>query len=430
MRGLLQRVLGTRAEKPIPYEESKRLSVSTDVSDRQRVAEHTSVRPELLYYLANDPDPRVRAAVAGNEATPVQADLLLARDREAAVREDLAHKISRLAPGLTATEQDRLRKMTYEVLEILVRDEIVRVRQIIAETLKDVVDAPPEIIQRLARDCEIAVAGPILQFSPILSDEDLLAIISGDPVAGTRRAVASREPLRETVSDAIGTSGDVDAITALLANPSAQIREEMLDQLIDLAPSHLPWHAPLVHRPRLRGDSARRLARFVATSLLSVLRDRRDFDPATTQEISATVMARVAEEGADPPVERDPTVAALKRARQMKAQKKLDDVAVDKALDQGDRVFARAALAVLAGLPVDAVDRVFAAHSAKGIVALAWQAQLKMHTAVRLQTGFAHLPRPSVIKALPDGGYPMTEDAMRWQIEFLTGFKAVAHERV
>src|SRR5215813_2448835 len=108
MMGLLQRVFGRSRARPIPYEESKRLSASSDPAERLRVATHDGVRPELLYFLASDPDASVRAAVAANEATPVQADLLLARDRDDAVRHDLARKIARLAPGLSAQEQDRL----------------------------------------------------------------------------------------------------------------------------------------------------------------------------------------------------------------------------------------------------------------------------------------------------------------------------------
>ena len=53
------------------------------------------------------------------------------------VRADLAEKIARLVPGLSATEQEQLRRMTPEVLTILARDQVPRVRRILAETLKD-----------------------------------------------------------------------------------------------------------------------------------------------------------------------------------------------------------------------------------------------------------------------------------------------------
>ena len=411
MIGLLQRVFGKSKAKPIPYEESKRLSASDNPAERRRVAEHDGVRPELLYFLAADPDPTVRAAVAANQATPVQADLLLARDRDDAVREDLARKISRLAPGLSAQEHDRLRRATYEVLEILVLDQIVKVRQIIAETLKDVADAPPEIIQRLARDYEIAVAGPVLQFSPLLSDADLLEIIGGEPIAGAVEAVARRHHLRDTIADAIGASGDPAAITALLENKSAQIREETLDRLVDRSPEIIAWHRPLVTRPLLPRRAALKLARFVAASLLDVLRARRDLDPETTREVTAIVMRRLAEEGhatAETPAEPTPIEVALDRAGRAHAAGALSDEAVITALHQGDRAFARAALSVLSALPVDSVDRVLAAHSAKGIVALAGEAKLTMQTAVRLQIVLGHIVQPAVIKPRVDGGYPMS----------------------
>lgn len=426
MMGFLQRVFGKSAAAPIPYEESKRLSQGGGVKDRRRVATHTELRPELLYFLAQDSDPSVRAAVAANAATPVQADVLLARDGDDGVRQDLAHKIALLAPGLTAQEHDRLRRMTYEVLEILVRDQVARVRQIVAEALKDVADAPPEIIQRLARDCEIVVAGPLLQFSPLLSESDLLEIIGGTPIAGAREAVARRKGIGEPISEVIGTSNDMAAIAALLDNPSAQIREELLDRLVERAPAAIAWHRPLVQRPRLSGGAARRLARFVAVNLLAILRDRRDFDAETTREVATTVMRRLAEEGEgakDPAGATDSAAADMARALSLHAAGKLNDAAVAAAV-RSERGFAKAALAVLAKLRLDEVDKVLAAHSAKGVVALAWHAGLSMRTAIVLQTALAHIAPRNVIRTRADGAYPLTPEAMRWQLDFLIGISA------
>jgi uncharacterized protein (DUF2336 family) len=266
----------------------------------------------------------------------------------------------------------------------------------------------------------------VLQFSPLLSDSDLLEIITSAPIAGAREAVARRCAVAVPVSDAIAASDDIAAIAALLDNPSAQIREELLDRLIERAPPTVAWHRPLVHRPRLPGGAALRLGRFVALNLLSVLRERRDFDPETTRELAATVMRRVAETG-EADVETtsmiDPTEAALARAQQLHAAGTLDDAAVTAAI-RGERTFAKAALAVLAKLPLDAIDKVLAAHSAKGVVALAWQAGLSMRTAVALQTGLAHIAPPAVVRPRSDNAYPLTPEAMRWQLDFLIGITA------
>ncbi|HXY99261.1 MAG TPA: DUF2336 domain-containing protein [Stellaceae bacterium] len=424
MMELLQRVFRSTG-KAIDYETQKELARSAKPADRRRLAGSTSARPEVLYYLATDVDTGVRAAVAGNEATPVQADLLLARDRDAAVRVDLAGKIARLVPGLTREAHERLRKMTNEVLEILLRDQVTRVRQVIAETLKDVADAPPEIIRLLARDCEIVVAGPVLECSPLLNDEDLLAIIAEAPIPGALAAIARRAGVPATVAAAIGASPDVDAVAALLANPSAQIREETLDRLVDRAPAVAAWHKPLVERPALSTAIARKLAGFVADHLLRLLSERRDLDPATTREVAAAVKHRLAEEpsvaAAKPPARSGD--AALERARRLKQQGKLDEAAVLGAAGH-DRAFARAALAVLAELPLEVIDRVLGAHSPKGVTALAWKSGLGMRAAHKLQLQLGQIAPGSTLKPREDGGYPLSAEAMQWQLDFFLGMGA------
>ena len=80
---------------------------------RRNLASHADVEPEILYFLTEDPSAEVRRRIAANKATPVQADLLLARDTDQEVRGDLAEEIALLAPGLTAGEQDTMRRMAY-----------------------------------------------------------------------------------------------------------------------------------------------------------------------------------------------------------------------------------------------------------------------------------------------------------------------------
>ncbi|MGH7124466.1 MAG: DUF2336 domain-containing protein [Stellaceae bacterium] len=431
---LLQRVMRTvrGEEAPLDYEESKRLAASPKPADRRVAARHTRARPELLYYLAGDPDGEVRASVAANESTPVQADLILARDRDERVRIDLAEKIARLTPTLSDEQHDRLRDMTYEVLEILVRDEVSRVREVIATVLKDVANAPPHVIRALAADSEIVVAGPVLQFSPVLTDADLLQIIGAAPIAGALAAIARRASVASPIADAIGSSLDEEAITALLENPSAQIREETLDRLVDRAPEVSAWHRPLVARPWLSATAAKKLARFVAHSLLQMLTERHDLDPATAGEVKAIVLERLEVAHDDEPAVHAPGKAAgntavsdaLARARALKAAGTLDEAAVLAALG-GDRTFVRAALAALGDLPLEVVDRVLSAHSPKGVTALAWHCQLSMHAAVKLQIQLGQISPSAALR--PSGGrYPLSEGAMRWQLEFFGGVLAPA----
>lgn len=415
----------------LTYDEAKALARDADPEIRRAIASRGDIKPEILYFLAEDPHPAVRRAIAANQAAPRQADLLLVRDADHAVRGDLAAKIARLAPGLSDDEQDRVRRMTYEALDLLAHDQITRVRQILSETLKDLADAPPELIKRLARDVELAVAGPVLEFSPALTDDDLLEIIQDSPAQGSLSAISRRTNVAEKISDAIADSGDVDAIAVLLGNPMAQIREETLDRLIDQAPSRAAWHEPLVRRPRLPKGAAARLARFVADRLVTILEKREDLDPTTLAAVKAEVSRRVAQvPDAEPAPASTPSPAAtpaedsatdlekaLAEAKRLKDVGELDPKAVGKAINTGNKEFVIAALSVLGDLPPDIVRRIIGTQSTKGMMAVAWKAGLQPALGVDLQIKLARIPPGSALKAKPDGGFPMTDDEMHWQIE-------------
>ena len=430
MKGLLQRIFQIGAGAAVlDYEESKRLIQSRNPSDRRKVAGNLRVQPEVLYFLATDPDPTVRTAVAANEATPVQADLILAKDAHEAVRADLARKISRLAPTLSQRQSDRVKEITYEVLETLVRDQAVKVRRIVSDALKDMPDAPAEIVQFLARDPELAVAEPLLQCSPLLSDEDLLDLVQQMPIAGAVRAIARRKGLSAAVSDEICASNDVDAITALLGNASAQIREDTLDLLIERAPAHKAWHRPLVERPRLSDKAARKLARFVAQDLIERLKARSDLAADTAKALQDVVLARLELVGGDEDEELAGEAAQdrlIEEARRLKAAGKLTESALVDALIGGKPGLVNAGLAVLAEQPLALVEKILSSHSPKGITALVWKAGLSMRFSVRLQSVVARIPAAQTLKPRGDGGFPLSEEALAWQLGFFADMAAEA----
>jgi uncharacterized protein (DUF2336 family) len=395
----------------IAYGRSKELARHQDAAVRRQLAARPDVRPEVLYYLAEDTTAEVRRAIAANLATPRQADLLLAHDHDEEVRVDLARKIARLVPELDAEEREAVHEATVAVIEVLARDQAVRVRRTVAEALKDRTGAPPQVIQTLARDIELSVAAPVLQFSPLLSDDDLLAIIASAPVQGALAVIAKRRQVAERVSDAIVTAAidrpeEQIAITALLENPSAQIREETLDRILDHAPATRQWHAPLVRRPRLSLGAVRRLAQFVARTLLDQLQQRSDLDPAAAREVAEVVRRRLTEEEEEDDDE---------------SEADGPDRPLEGTIAAGDRRGTVRGLAQATGFTELQVEKFIDSHSAKGVVALAWKAKLPMRQAVQLQLRIGGISPRSTLN--PRGGtdYPMSEEEMNWQIEFFTG---------
>jgi len=425
---------------PADYESAKQMVRSADPAVRRKVAEHPKTRPELLYFLAADAAAEVRRAIATNAGTPRQADLMLAKDREVMVRRAVAQKIARLLPELTANQAAQIEKLTVECLETLARDQASEVRGILAEALKDLPNAPHGLINRLARDVELSVCSPVLQHSPILTDEDLADIILKGPVSGAMTAIASRRNVSASVADAIARSDDEAAVTALLGNSSAQVREDTLDRILDQAPQHEPWHAPLVRRPRLPARAVARLASFVADGLLKVLQGRDDLDPAAARDLAEAVRQRVSKAasagaggvavlngpvdfgeealgsvgaGPEKPVERP-----VDRAKRLNKEGKLTEKVLENAMVEGDRAFVMAGLGELSQIPLPIIDRIVGTHAARAVTALVWRAGLTMRFARQVQLRLAQIPPKTALNARDGTHYPMTDDEMRWQLEF------------
>ncbi|MDO8608464.1 MAG: DUF2336 domain-containing protein [Phaeospirillum sp.] len=418
MTGFLKRLFGVGGNRPLDYDQAKELAAHPDAKVRADLAVRTDVKAEILYFLAEDGDPEVRRRVAANAHAPAQANLLLANDQNDVVRGDLAAKIARIAPGLSAHEQDRLRRVTFEALDVLARDQIPKVRQILAEALKDVAHAPPEVILRLARDVELVVAGPILQYSPVLTDEDLLEVIGANPIPGALAAISRRSVVNVRVCDAIAATEDVDAIAVLLGNPSAQIREETLDRLADRATNIEAWHKPFTERPHLSPKTATKLARFVAASLLQTLAARQDLSPDAAAAVAAVVARRIDElEGAAEPKGVSDEAALLARVRAMHTAGQLDEAAITTALASGDTAFVMVALAELSRLSPRVIRKAVDTQSAKGIVAITWKAGISADISASIQAKLLRIPASKVLNPKA-GGHPLTIDEMEWQLEF------------
>ncbi len=391
-----------------------------DEASLVRLSASPTTQPETLAALAIGAPVIVRVALALNPSIPGRTVERLARDDDERVRALLARKLAALAPGLSEPDQVRLQHQAYDALAALIADEAVRVRAAIADVIKDMPGAPRGLVLRLAHDCAVSVSEPVIRFSPILTDEDLLALLESPPSSATALAVARRPDLTEPLADAIVAAEDAGAIQALLANPSAQIRESTLDALIADASGHVEWHAPLVRRPVLAPHSARALADIVATQLLETLITRADLGTETTAALRQRLSARLSAEEARASQFHDlPTEQALQEAHRLARNNRLDEPALMEALRTARPRLATAMLAVAAVVPISVVDRAASLRSAKGLVSLVWSAGFSMAGAVALQAAIGNLAPSAILTAGPGGGFPLVAEEMRWQLDFL-----------
>jgi uncharacterized protein (DUF2336 family) len=270
---------------------------------------------------------------------------------------------------------------------------------------------PRSVIKRLARDVE-SVAAPILEYSPLLSDADLVEIITTAQARFALLSIAKRRPLSPSVSEVVAQALDVPAVAALLANSGAQIRRQTLDKIADQAVKVTEWHLPLVLRNDLSKRAVRRLAGFVSSALIAKLAARNGLDDKTRQHLTKRMRERLDDEAVDPDVVKSPDVKALFKAG------KLNDGFVESAAELGRRETLVTALSLLAKVPEDAVRRILQSGSAQPVTALVWRAKLSMRVAFKIQSFVMHLAAGELLPARDGVHFPLTEDQMRWHLNY------------
>lgn len=405
------------AEQDLNYEFQKRVARSPDAKLRVKLAAHPSARPEILYFLSQDPDIEVRRQVALNPATPAHAHERLVADDEAVVRETLAERIARLLPELPQDDTALVYRLTVRAIEDLAHDRAKAVREALSATLKDVACTPPNIARALAEDAERSVAEPILKGADALRDDDLLTILAALPTSQTtswvRAAIAKRTRVDERVATAIYESGDIEATGILIDNEGAVIPESTLSRMVEDAVVHKQWQAGLARRPSLPPGLAVRLSGFVDEAVLTLLKQRNDFDGPTAREVMKVMRRRLEwieqRRGDETPAE---------RARRLHSTGSLDETAVSDALSWHEDEFVRAALALRAGIQGHIVNQILATASPKSITALVWRARLSMRVAIQVQAQIAKIPSPMLLNARNGVDFPLSEAEMESTLAF------------
>jgi len=160
---------------------------------------------------------------------------------------------------------DREKAVAVEVFRFLAKDIETEVRRALAEHIKATPLLPRELALQLAEDVA-SVAVPLLQSSPVLTDDDLVTIIAaGDPAK--QRAIAGRATLSEAVSGALVDTGVKSVIEILLANDGAAISDASYASVLDGFSDDQAIQGLLVERPTLPFAVQERLICLVSSAL-------------------------------------------------------------------------------------------------------------------------------------------------------------------
>lgn len=177
-------------------------------------------------------------------------------------RQALAAKFGRLFDELCHGPQ---RELSDAVLRLLARDLAKEVRQALAEAVADSAGLPHDVATQLVRD-DIEIARPLLEHSPVLTDEDLVRIVRTNSLQYAL-AVAGREQLSETVSDELVDTGQSQVVARLVENAGARLSRPALERVMQDFGAEAEIQDRLVRRPELPFELVERMVGLIGARL-------------------------------------------------------------------------------------------------------------------------------------------------------------------
>jgi uncharacterized protein (DUF2336 family) len=263
-----------------------------------------------------------------------------------------------------------------DVLCRLVVEIETKARAEIAQTFATIVNAPTELIRKLAHDDDIAVAGPVITKSARLQEPELLELAHTKGQAHLA-ALAGRKNIGEAVTDVLVRRGDTEVMHNVAENQSARLSEGGFSALVKHAEDDSDLAEKVGHRidipPHLFRDLLVRATAVVQQRLLHAAK------PETRAEIQR-VLDKVAKEFETSAPARDYSAAyramvAMHQAGTL-TETTLAEFARDKKFEE-----TVAALAVLCDVPIDTADRLMAGDRPDPILILCKAAGYSWDTA-------------------------------------------------
>ena len=279
--------------------------------------------------------------------TLTEADVVrLLTDPSGDTRAVTAEKIAKELGSAALT--DRERQLAIDIVRAMVRDVEVRVREALSRNLKSSHDIPHDVALSMARDVE-SVALPVLEFSTVLTDADLVDIVRRSNGA-KQVAVARRKTVSAPVVAALIDSKNGEAVATLVGNEGADLSEAALQRVLDSYGSEEAVQGSLVHRRDLPITVSERLVAMVSENLREYLVTHHELPAAVATDLVLESRER-ATVSLLPPGAESADVEQL--VHQLRVNGRLTPSLILRALCMGDMQLFEASLAALARTSMD-----------------------------------------------------------------------------
>lgn len=268
----------------------------------------------------------------------------LIRSADEDERAAAAHKLCRSIDKAELNEEDRA--AAQKILRLMASDAAELVRRAMVVTLKASDLIPRDVARRLAADVD-SVALPLINFSPVFTDEDLIEIVrAGSTVRQV--AVAGRPSVSRDVATAVAEVGAEQAVRTLAANDNADIAEGALNRCVDRFGASPEVVAALAYRQVLPLSVSEKLIELASEAVREHLVTRHAVAPETAIRLASFARERATVDLVD---QASAQTDLATFAATLNARKALNGSLLLRALARGQMALFEYGLAELAGTP-------------------------------------------------------------------------------
>ncbi len=241
-----------------------------------------------------------------------------------------------------------------------------RARIELSRDVAPIANAPENVIHRLARDDDIAVAGPVLVQSPRLTDESLVEIAESKGQSHMGK-IAERAQLSSTVTDVLVDRGDQEVATKVAVNSGARLSQTGMSMLAMRASGD----NDLTHAMAQRADISPALFKRLLTHATEEARQRLlAAAGADHREAVNRVLAHIAEQAGTMTVSAKEFAAAERLVHSFSQDTEQTRSKVLQFADGSRIAELVAALSILSGIPISLVSRLVCDTEPFGAMAL------------------------------------------------------------
>lgn len=263
----------------------------------------------------------------------------------------VAQKVSAYYNGHTVTPKGL--RLAEDIFRIMVHDVEAKVRQVLAESLKNTHNLPEDIVQSVIKDTD-AVAVPFIKYYADLNAEDLIKILD-IPSINKQKAVAQRLNLPNEISEYIVERCPEEVVGVLISNETANIHEKTYNTIVEKYRQSEDIKKRLIYRTELPTSVIEKIANSLSEDLKRrlILSHNLPADLATDiiEEVKEKTTLRISEDYSS-----DKQIEEL--VHQLYTSNRLTPNLVVRSICMGDLKFFEYALVYLSNTPIIEVRKI------------------------------------------------------------------------